>query len=186
MGLLNGKFLLQWSDEELWLGAPARRILHRIPVRQGIQLLPSGLRGGGGIRPVTFAWGTFFINDIRVTQTSSVDNTVESIVDGALTHPLMFGGLAEVDGAELFLDLTERAGARVAHMQASLTGEYSAAQARALKLFLRHVFQYWGPSPQFSRLFQDRAIFDRVTTGIDEWDGGQATLPKIWPEAECR
>lgn len=91
MGVLNGKIPFHWSGKELWLGAPARRILHVVPIRPGIQLLPFGISGGGGIRPVTFSWGSFAVNDIRVSQTSSADNAVESIIDGTLTSPSSTG-----------------------------------------------------------------------------------------------
>jgi len=54
-----------------------------------------------------YCWGYFWFFDVRIIEILTVDNVVESIVDGFLIYLLMLGGMVEFDGVELFIDLME-------------------------------------------------------------------------------
>lgn len=181
MGILEGKVPLRRENGLLWLGEPARRALHFLPIRQGIELLPEGIRGGQGLRPRTYRWGHFQLSDVRITETLTVDNAVESIVDGLLTHPLMLGGMAESDGDELFIDLTEPKGLGVGHLQASLAHRYTNEESSALRVLIQEMCAVWATTEEFRRILTDHSTLRGFVARAEKWDGRASRLDEVWP-----
>lgn len=181
MGILEGKVPLRCEDGALWLGEPERRALHLIRMRQGIELLPEGIRGGQGLRPRTYRWGHFQLSDVRITETLTADNAVESIVDGLLTHPLILGGMAKSDGAELFIDLTERKGLGVAYLQTSLSHRYTTEESAALRELIYKICMIWATTEEFRQILTDDSTLSAFVARVEQWDGRASRLWEVWP-----